>query len=41
MNQIHNTITINAGLSGGSGMATPGIQGSLDSLRGLRAAGAL
>lgn len=43
LNQIHDTITINAALSGGnvSGMSGSGIQSSLDSLRGLRAPGAL
>lgn len=41
MNQIHNVITINAGLSGESGISGSGIKSSLDSLRGLRAAGAL
>lgn len=38
MNLIHNTITINAGLSGAGGISAPGIQGSLGSLRGISAA---
>lgn len=40
MNQIHNVININAGLSGASGMSASGLQSSLDTLRGIRAAGA-
>lgn len=40
MNQIHNVININAGLSGASGMSAPGLQSALETLRGIRAGGA-
>lgn len=40
MNQIHNVININAGLSGASGMSAPSFQGVQETLRGIRAAGA-
>lgn len=40
MNQIHNTITINAGLRAASGISTPALQSSLQTLRGIRAVGA-
>jgi len=40
LNQIRNVININAGLSGASGMSAPGLQGALETLRGIRAAGA-
>lgn len=40
MNQILNTITINAGLGGGSGMSAPAFRNTLQTLRGIRPTGA-
>lgn len=40
LNQIHNVININASMSGASGISAPGIQSALETLRGIRTAGA-
>ena len=41
LNQIHNVININASMSGASGTSSaPGVQAALETLRGIRSAGA-
>lgn len=40
LNQIHNTITINAGLSAATGISGSALQSSLQTMRGIRAMGA-
>lgn len=40
LNHIHNVININAGFSGANGMSATGLQGTLDTLRGIRTTGA-